>query len=213
MRSVAGHEKPIKSNGSSSSNFFLSSRRASISSSSTSSSSNSNNHLRGIHINISSDPFQHRIPPYIQRLWQESKLRKHLSVWKRRLIKRYQQSGWLETIILGICVISGSIFLLVHVGFFSGKKYQDWQHEHYSETFDEVDLLDKVYPDEGRSLTTAVILLDKYEDIEERTQPILKQLCQYDMFSNFIIWNDDPNMNITIDVSWLLWINEKGAVY
>jgi hypothetical protein len=197
MRSVAGHEKkpsfgqqPPQQSG----NFFLSSRRAS-----TSSSNNSNNNtLRGIHINISSDPFQHRIPPYIQRLWQESKFRKHLSVGKRRLIKRYQQSGWLETVILGVCVFSGCVFLLVHVGFFSGKKYQDWQHEHYSEALDEVDLLDKVYPDEGRSLTTAIILLNKEQD---NSQPILKQLCQYDMFSNFIIWNDDPNMNMTIDVS------------
>jgi hypothetical protein len=188
MRSVAGHEKPFGQK------FFLSSRRPSQSSNS------SDTNLRGIHINISSDPFQHRIPPYIQRLWQESKFRKHLSVWKRRLIKRYQQLGWLESSVVGICLFAACLFLLFHVGFFSGKKYQDWQHEHYSETLGEVDLLDKVYPDEGRSLTTAVILLRDEKEIESTTQPILKQLCQYDMFSNYIIWNDDPSLNITIEV-------------
>lgn len=187
MRSVTGHEKPFGQK------FFLSSRRPSTSNS---------NSLRGIHINISSDPFQHRIPPYIQRLWQESKLRKHLSVWKRRLIKRYQLSGWLETAILTTCIFSACIFLLVHVGFFSGKKYQDWQLEHYSgDTLDEVDLLDKVYPDEGRSLTTSIILLKNERELENTVKSILSELCHYDMFANYIVWNDDPNVNITIDVS------------
>lgn len=184
MRSASGHEK------SSSQKSFLSSRRTSTSTNSTP--------LRGIHINISSDPFQHRIPPYIQRLWQESKLRKHLSVWRRRLIKRYQHSGWLEIIVLSVCIFSSCILLLVHVGFFSGKKYQDWQNDHYNKALDEVDVLDKVYPNEGRSLTTAIIVTNNNEG--EQVQPILKELCQYDMFANFIIWNDDPDHNMTLSM-------------
>ncbi|CAO3615817.1 unnamed protein product [Mucor hiemalis] len=124
MRSVSGQEK------SSSQKSFLSSRRTSTSSNSTP--------LRGIHINISSDPFQHRIPPYIQRLWQESNLRRHLSIWRRRLVKRYQHSGWLEIVVLSVCIFSSCILLLVHVGFFSGKKYQDWQNDHYNKALDEV---------------------------------------------------------------------------
>jgi hypothetical protein len=187
MRSVAGHEKPLGQK------FFLSSRRQQQ--------QNSSNNLRGIHINISSDPFQHRIPPYIQRLWQESRLRKHLSVWRRRLTKRYQQAGLIELIFIAICLFAGCIVLLVHVGFFSGKKYQDWQQEHYSDYLDEVDLLNKVYPDEGRSQTTAVVFLKNQGDIESTTRPILEQLCQYDMFSKFIVWNDDPTVNMTMDVS------------
>ncbi|KAI8647592.1 hypothetical protein BD408DRAFT_439046 [Parasitella parasitica] len=183
MRSTAGHEKPFG---------FLSSRRQQQQS--------GNNNLRGIHINISSDPFQHRILPYIQRIWQESRLRKHLSVWRRRLTKRYQQAGLIELIFLSLCLFAGCIVLLVHVGFFSGKKYQDWQQEHYSDPLDEVDLLDKVYPDEGRSQTTAVVLLKDQKQIEFTTRPILQQLCQYDMFSTFIVWNDDPTVNITIDM-------------
>lgn len=180
MRSASGHEKK----------FSLSSRRPSTSSTSQSS-------LRGIHINISSDPFQHRIPPYIQRLWEESKLRKHLSVWKRRIVKRYHQSGWLETILLATLVISSCLFLLIHVGFFSTEKYQ----EHYNETLEEVDLLDKVYPDEGRALTTTIILLNHEKELDEKVKPILVELCQYDMFSNYIVWNDNPNLKINIDVS------------
>jgi hypothetical protein len=188
MRSVSGHEK--KPFGKST---FLSSRRSS------SSNFHNANAIRGIHINISSDPFQHRIPPYIQRLWQESKLRKHLSVWKRRLTKRYQQSGWLETALVCVCVFMGCLVLLIHVGFFSGKKYQDWQHDHYhADVLDEVDLLDKVYSGEGRAQTTAIFLLkdNNKQDIES----ILEQLCQYDMFATFIIWNDNPSVNMTMDV-------------
>jgi hypothetical protein len=190
MRSVTGHEKKPFDKGT-----FLSSRRSS------SSTFNNANALRGIHINISSDPFQHRIPPYIQRLWQESKLRKHLSVWKRRLTKRYQQSGWLEATVVGVCIFMGCLVLLIHVGFFSGKKYQDWQHDHYhADKLDEVDLLDKVYSNEGRAQTTAILLLRNNN--KQGIESVLEQLCQYDMFASFTIWNDDPNLNMTIDV-WI----------
>lgn len=189
MRSAAGHGQKL----------FLSSRRPSNATSQSS--------LRGIHINISSDPFQHRIPPYIQRLWEESKLRKHLSVWKRRLIKRYHQSGWLESIILAGCVFSACLFLLIHVGFFSTEKYQ----EHYSDGLEEVDLLDKVYPDEGRALTTTIIILNNQGDLEGSVKPILAELCQYDMFANYIVWNDDPTIKIDTDVKYntffLKWVN------
>lgn len=188
MRSTVGNEKQPFGKHS-----FLSSRRSSSSTFGNAST------LRGIRINISSDPFQHRIPPYIQRLWQESKLRRHLSVLKRRLTKRYQQLGWLETTAVGVCIVMGCLVLLIHVGFFSGKKYQDWQHDHYhADALDEVDLLDKVYSDEGRAQTTAILLLrhSNKQDVES----ILDQLCQYDMFATFTIWNDDPSLNMTIDV-------------
>ncbi|CAO3632004.1 unnamed protein product [Mucor fragilis] len=193
MRSVADHQKPFGQK------IFLSSRRQQQQQQ-HSSNNGSNSSLRGIHINISSDPFQHRIPPYIQRLWQESKLRKHLSIWRRRLTKRYQQAGVVELVLVAVCVFAGCIVLLVHVGFFSGKKYQDWQQEHYSDPLDEVDLLDKVYPDEGRSQTTAVVLLKDQKELDATTRPILEQLCQYDMFSKFIVWNDDPTVNMTLDM-------------
>lgn len=196
MRSVADHEKPFGQK------ISLSSRRQQQQQHSNHN-SNSSNNLRGIHINISSDPFQHRIPPYIQRLWQESRLRKHLSIWRRRLTKRYQQAGVIELVLVAVCLFAGCIVLLVHVGFFSGKKYQDWQQEHYSNPLDEVDLLDKVYPDEGRSQTTAVVLLKNQKELDSTTRPILEQLCQYDMFSKFIVWNDDSTVNMTIDVSIL----------
>ncbi|KAL7323035.1 hypothetical protein PS15p_210995 [Mucor circinelloides] len=195
MRSVADHEKPFGQK------IFLSSRRQQQQQQQHSNhNSNSSNNLRGIHINISSDPFQHRIPPYIQRLWQESRLRKHLSIWRRRLTKRYQQAGVIELVLVAVCLFAVCIVLLVHVGFFSGKKYQDWQQEHYSDPLDEVDLLDKVYPDEGRSQTTAVVLLKNQKELDSTTRPILEQLCQYDMFSKFIVWNDDSTVNMTMDM-------------
>ncbi|KAI7902816.1 uncharacterized protein BX663DRAFT_552209 [Cokeromyces recurvatus] len=197
MRADVGHEKSFNNNLNSS---LLASRRQPTT-------INNNTSLRGIRINISSDPFQHRIPPYIQRLWQESKIRKRLSAWKRRLIKRYRQTGWIELSIIIFGLFFGCIFLLVHVGFFSGKKYQDWQQEHSEDNqfMEEVDLLDKVYPDEGRLQTTAILLSlseqnSNLQQKKSKLQPILKQLCQYDMFANYIVWNDDPIFNMTLDM-------------
>ncbi|RCH92503.1 hypothetical protein CU098_009620, partial [Rhizopus stolonifer] len=152
--------------------------------------------LRGIHINISSDPFQHRIPPYVQRLWQESKLRRYLSLWKRRIAHKV---GWLEIAVVGLLCVGGCMVLLLHVGFFSGKKYQDWQLEHYaSDTLDQVDLLDKVYPDEGRLQTTAIVLVQQHELDQKRV--ILEQLCEYDMFATVTLWNDDAEHPLTFDM-------------
>ncbi|KAI8879025.1 hypothetical protein K501DRAFT_325744 [Backusella circina FSU 941] len=167
--------------------------------------SNSNAGLRGIHINISSDPFQHRIPPYIQRLWQESKLRRQLSLTKRRLVKRYYQTGWLQLVLICVGLFFSCIILLVHVGFFSGKKYQDLHHDHFHQDkeFEQIDLLDKVYPDEGRGQTTAIIFLPQDNQIVEldaNVKPILQQLCQYDMFATLTVWNDDSRNTITLDM-------------
>ncbi|KAI8375795.1 hypothetical protein BD560DRAFT_445621 [Blakeslea trispora] len=182
MRSLVNNEK--------SSGHILSSRRQTHQSSPSSD-------LRGIHINISSDPFQHRIPPYIQRLWQESKLRRHLSLWKRRLAKRYEKLGWVEIALAAVIIVGSCVILLIHVGFFSGKKYQDWQLEHYyNDGLDEVDLLDKVYPDQGRQQTTAIVLI-KHEPDEAKV--IVEQLCQYDMFSMITVWNDDPTKTYTLN--------------
>ncbi|KAI9018023.1 hypothetical protein CLU79DRAFT_761263 [Phycomyces nitens] len=157
--------------------------------------------LRGIHINISSDPFQHRIPPYLQRLWQESKIRRHLSLFRIRLQRRYQESSPLEIVTLSLGIFFAGLFLLLHVGFFSGKKYQDWQQDHYGR-LEEVDLLEKMYPDDGRSLTTAILLFkpSSQSALQQETQnikPILEQLCQYDMFGIIVVWNNNPEVNIT----------------
>ncbi|KAG1499985.1 hypothetical protein G6F47_006212 [Rhizopus delemar] len=152
------------------------------------------NSLRGIQINISSDPFQHRIPSYFQRVWQESKLRKWTSVVKRRCIKRFQQSNWIELGLVGLSVFAGCMLLLVHVGFFSGKKYQDWQQDHEVDVLEQVDLLEKVYPDEGRLQTTAVVWISQdHGSVDD----IIKDLCEYDMFNSFIIWNDNPEIQLT----------------
>ncbi|KAI7866177.1 hypothetical protein BDF14DRAFT_1816930 [Spinellus fusiger] len=158
--------------------------------------------LRGIHINISSDPFQHRIHPYLQRLWQESKLRRRLSLLKRRLQKRYRASSPAEMTGVALVAFFSALFLLVHVGFFSGKKYQDWQSEHYGR-LEEIDLLDKLYPEDGRSLTTAVVLFQPEASIAaqqkatETMVPLLEYLCQYEMFSSIVIWHQHPDMMLT----------------
>ncbi|ORE10545.1 hypothetical protein BCV72DRAFT_238681 [Rhizopus microsporus var. microsporus] len=71
--------------------------------------------------------------------------------------------------------------------------YQDWQHDHYDDSFvlEEVDLLEKVYPDEGRQQVTAIVsTFDKHT-----AESIVKRLCEYDMFHSFIVWNDNSNNN------------------
>lgn len=94
----------------------------------------------------------------------------------------------------------------MHVGFFSGKKYQDWQYEHYGGGLDQVDLLEKLYPDDGRGLTTAILLFsprDQWsiaQEAKETLTPIIEQLCQYDMFATFLIWNNNPLVNMTPEV-------------
>ncbi|KAI8977977.1 hypothetical protein BDB01DRAFT_852809 [Pilobolus umbonatus] len=146
---------------------------------------------RGIHININTDPFQHRIQPYLQQLWQESRGHYYLSVSKRRLIRRYHRSTWIEFGVLGLGVVSCCLLLLVHVGFFSGKKYQDWQQEHT--VLEEIDLLAHVYPDEGRSQTTAIVLVSHREqDIEG----VIRELCPLDMFATVVIWNDNTSFTV-----------------
>ncbi|KAI7859435.1 hypothetical protein BDC45DRAFT_496069 [Circinella umbellata] len=161
--------------------------------------------LRGIHINISSDPFQHRIPPYVQRAWQESRIQEYVTEWQTRLRRRYQKASPMELLVLSLIIFASGILLLVHVGFFSGKKYQDWHYDHYG-WLDEVDLLDMLYPDEGRGLTTAVLLFDPKdqwkvaEEAKVTLSPLLDELCGYEMFGSIMIWNNNPLVNMTKDV-------------
>ncbi|KAI8140967.1 hypothetical protein BJV82DRAFT_620264 [Fennellomyces sp. T-0311] len=161
--------------------------------------------LRGIHINISSDPFQHRIPPYVQRAWQESRVRDFVFGIQTRLHRRYQKASPLELLALSLIIFAGGLLLLVHVGFFSGKKYQDWHYDHYG-WLDEVDLLDRLYPDEGRGQTTAVLLIDPEDEWEaaliarESLSYLINDLCEYDMFAGIMLWNNNPRVNLTMEM-------------
>lgn len=173
--------------------------------------------LRGIHINISSDPFQHRIPPYLQRAWQESRLRRYLSTARQRLLiyfaerSLFSPSSKLHIVAFAFLLCSACFILLLHVGFFSGKKYQDWQFEHYGWWQEleqqEVDLLHKLYPDQGRGQVTAVLLFDPKQEqwqvgaeASESLVPLIEQLCPYDMFASILVWNNNPKINLTVQV-------------
>lgn len=162
--------------------------------------------LRGIHINISSDPFQHRIPPYLQRAWQESRL-SHLQA---RLVKRYKRATPIELFALSVTIFLGGMYLLVHVGFFSGRKFQDWRYDHTSGSLggpwqQDVQLLDRLYPDDGLGLTTAVLLFEPQdewsvkEDAEKQLAPLLKDLCDHPIMHRILIWNNNPIVNLTHD--------------
>lgn len=184
----------------------------------SSSSSLRSHKLRGIHINISSDPFQHRIPPYLQRLWQESRWKQY--VLKIRLLGRRYYAGARLWQMVGLVVVSLTcicVILLFHVGFFSGKKYQDWErhgHRHLGdrregddggEYMDELDLLDNVYPDAGKGLTALIVVLPPPSD-DVLYDPVpaylsaLGSLCEYDIFGQVLIWNNHyPQVNLTMD--------------
>lgn len=160
--------------------------------------------LRGIHINISSDPFQHRIPPYLQRAWQESRL----SQLQARLVKRYKRATPIELFALSVTIFLGGMYLLVHVGFFSGRKFQDWRYDHTSGSLggpwqQDVQLLDRLYPDDGLGLTTAVLLFEPKdewsvtEDAEKQLAPLLEDLCDQPIMHRILIWNNNPIVNLT----------------
>ncbi|KAI9313789.1 hypothetical protein BX666DRAFT_2029967 [Dichotomocladium elegans] len=155
--------------------------------------------LRGIHINISSDPFQHRIPPYLQRAWQGSRI-SHLETWIR---KRYQRATPLELLMGTIVIFMGGIYLLVHVGFFSGRKYQDWRHDHDGRWLENIEFLDMLYPDDGLGLTTAVLVFDPTdpwvagEESKKQLAPIIQDLCSNQMFKTILVWNNNPMANMT----------------
>ncbi|KAL0078459.1 hypothetical protein J3Q64DRAFT_1766443 [Phycomyces blakesleeanus] len=103
---------------------------------------------------------------------------------------------------LSLGIFFAGLFLLLHVGFFSGKKYQDWQQDHYGR-LEEVDLLEKMYPDDGRALTTAILVFQPsnpsafQHEANQNIKPILEKLCQYDMFGTIVVWNNNPEVNIT----------------
>lgn len=167
--------------------------------------------LHGIQINISSDPFQHRIPTYVQRYWQESRLKQYWILLRYKCQKQYQKVrpwhiGLLITSTIIVCVI-----LLLHVGFFSGKQYQDWKHDHKAYS-NQIDLLENVYPLSGKGLTTLIIMVpsslyttsvttnknnknnnnDHNHHIRnEIIVDILSSLCDHDIFKHIMIWNDD----------------------
>ncbi|KAI8064626.1 hypothetical protein BC940DRAFT_305539 [Gongronella butleri] len=160
----------------------------------SSSTIDSGRQLRGIHININSDPFQHRIPSYVHRWWQQSRWKQ---TWRsvRLVVRRRKLEPLLVVVLLGTCFV-----LLIHVGFFSGKRYQDWQQDHQQHNDDHIDLLDQVYPDAGKRLTTLVTVLPPYDDAEllELLQPSIQLACQYDLFGHWLIWTHHTT-NITID--------------
>ncbi|KAI8387995.1 uncharacterized protein BYT42DRAFT_217027 [Radiomyces spectabilis] len=156
---------------------------------------------RSIRINIASDPLRHREPSYLQRLWQRSQARRFLSLLRIRFLKRYQEASYLEVSILALAIVVSSALLLIHVGFFSGKKYQDWHQDHVG-WLEEIDLLDKVYPDEGRSLSTAIVVIDEDNDDDKVQTTIgstVSRLCQYEMFKHIMVWNNNPNNNRSIE--------------
>ncbi|ORZ08131.1 hypothetical protein BCR42DRAFT_442306 [Absidia repens] len=223
--SYFSHQRRQSTSTSSSSNNapYPSSPSASSVSSSSSHRNNSNNKLRGIHINISSDPFQHRIPPYLQRLWQESQWKQYASKVHRMGRRYYATHRLKQMIIIGMVVVFCiCVVLLLHVGFFSGKKYQDWErqsHRHHydsgmEEYMDEVDLLEDVYPDAGKGLTTLILVLppppppssalspaggedDSTTTSVDAILPVLKAFCDHDIFGQVLLWNNySPHISL-----------------
>ncbi|KAI8093802.1 uncharacterized protein BX664DRAFT_358190 [Halteromyces radiatus] len=156
------------------------------------------NKLRGIHINISSDPFQHRIPALYQ-LWQDSPWKQYTSKLRRKYSAKMVILGLV--VLVFICII-----LLRHVGFFSGKKYQDWERhdhrhgfdEHADDYLDEVDLLEHMVPEAGKGLTALIIVLPQNNNND--LKDVLSSLCDYDMFGQVLIWNNDPQQQQQVDL-------------
>lgn len=159
--------------------------------------------FHGIQINIRSDPFQHRIPSHLNRLWQESRFRKVLSRTRYRVLRRYHRATYPQRIATILGLIFCCLLLLSHVGFFSGQRFDDLHHETHNNnptppaTLNEIDLLEKVYPEEGRGQATAILL--NWSRLENM-KIIIDHLCQYDMFQNIMVWNNNGAVNLTSSV-------------
>jgi hypothetical protein len=158
--------------------------------------------FHGIQINIRSDPFQHRIPSHLNRIWQESRFRKVLSRTRYRALRRYHRATYAQRIAIIMGLIFCCLWLLSHVGFFSGQRFDDLHHEANNNLapkplLNEVDLLEKVYPEDGRGQVTAILL--NWSRLENM-KIIIDHLCQYDMFQNIMIWNNNGAVNLTSSV-------------
>lgn len=158
--------------------------------------------FHGIQINIRSDPFQHRIPSHLNRLWQESRFRKVLSRARYRALRRYHRATYAQRIATILGLILCCLLLLSHVGFFSGQRFDDLHHETHNNpspppTLNEIDLLEKVYPEDGRGQATAILL--NWSRLENM-KIIIDHLCQYDMFQNIMVWNNNGGVNLTSSV-------------
>ncbi|KAH8555979.1 hypothetical protein BGW37DRAFT_479329 [Umbelopsis sp. PMI_123] len=155
--------------------------------------------FHGIQINIRSDPFQHRIPSHLNRLWQESRFRKAISRSRYRALRRYHRLTYAQRIATILGLILCCLLLLSHVGFFSGQKFDNLHHETHDNpspppSLGEIDLLEKVYPEDGRGQATAILL--NWSRLENM-KIIIDHLCQYDMFQNIMVWNNNGAVNLT----------------
>lgn len=165
--------------------------------------------FHGIQINIRSDPFQHRIPSHLNRLWQESRFRKALSRGRYRALRRYHRLTYAQRIATILGLILCCLLLLSHVGFFSGQKYDNLHQESHENSspppppplppLNEIDLLEKVYPEDGRGQATAILL--NWSRLENM-KIIIDNLCQYDMFQSIMVWNNNGAVNLTSTVSF-----------
>ncbi|CAO3650448.1 unnamed protein product [Cunninghamella echinulata] len=186
-------------------------------------SSTTSSKLRGIQINISSDPFQHRIPTYVQRYWHESQFKQYWLVFRIKCQQQYQKLRLWQLLVFIILIILICFFLLFHVGFFSGKQYQDWKHDHKVNS-NQIDLLENVYPLSGKGLTTLIIMIPSFlystptsfhhhnsnnddnngnhhqqqnnNNKNNIVIDIVSSLCEYDIFNHVMIWknNDDQEL-------------------
>ncbi|CAM0136187.1 hypothetical protein VKS41_005419 [Umbelopsis sp. WA50703] len=155
--------------------------------------------FHGIQINIRSDPFQHRIPSHLNRAWQESRFRKILSRTRYRALRSYHRATFAQRIVTILGIIFCCLLLLSHVGFFTGQKFDNLHHDSIDQPVEkvipsEIDLLEKVYPDDGRGQATAILL--NWSRLENM-KIIIEHLCQYDMFQNIMVWNNNGAVNLT----------------
>jgi hypothetical protein len=158
--------------------------------------------FHGIQINIRSDPFQHRIPSHLNRAWQESRFRKILSRTRYRALRSYHRATFAQRIVTILGIIFCCLLLLSHVGFFTGQKFDNLHHDSIDQPVEkvmptEIDLLEKVYPDDGRGQATAILL--NWSRLENM-KIIIEHLCQYDMFQNIMVWNNNGAVNLTSSV-------------
>lgn len=153
--------------------------------------------LHGIHINIYSDPFQYRVPSQLQKYWHDSRARRHVLRMRAAATTLYHRTTPLQRALAATVFVGACVFLLAHTGFFSGRRKEDI-HTAVRINSNEVDLLQDVYPVEGKAEVTAILL--NWSRLENM-KIIVDHLCQYDMFKQIMIWNNNGGVTLTEEVS------------
>ncbi|CAG8580340.1 9758_t:CDS:2 [Acaulospora morrowiae] len=142
-----------------------------------------------LHININTNAFGTKSSS-LRKIWHDSPYRSPLTKFIKINAKFKQQ------ILLAVLVL---LFWICVYNMGHPSKVEEIT---YPETILQADMLSNIYPTEGDGKTTAILL--NWSRLEN-LKIIVKHLCQYSMFKEIMIWNNDDAINLSDqDDDWII---------